>query len=259
MEQAIRRRLAVGLLALLVLVGMGLGVGAGVGDEGSAAPSAPTGTTGTAPVAYPPPASATTRTVSPSPSTTPSYHSSDRYTRRQTGGSVRGHAGQLMTYRVEVEQGAGVTTREFATVIDEALRHRRGWTAGGHWRFQRVVRAQPDLTIRLATPKTVDLHCEAAGASTKGYTSCRAGRYVYINLDRWHMGVPHVEDLDVYRYYLINHEVGHRLGKGHERCPAKGRLAPVMVQQTLGLGGCRPNAWPRTATGQMVSGPALSE
>lgn len=195
----------------------------------------------------PGPPVAPTATPTSSRPALPAYTSSGRYTRMRTGTPVRGRSGRLLTYRIEVEQGAGVTTRELGEVVDATLRHPRGWTAGGHWRFQRVVRARPTLTIRLATPETVDRVCGAAGADTDGYTSCRAGDLVMLNLDRWFVGVPHVPSLTAYRQYLVNHEVGHGLGLGHERCPGPGRAAPVMLQQTLGLQGCRPNPWPHGA------------
>ena len=47
-----------------------------------------------------------------------------------------------------------------------------------------------------------------------------------------------------YRHYVVNHEVGHVFGNGHVDCPGAGQPAPVMVQQTLSLGGCVKNAWP---------------
>jgi len=53
------------------------------------------------------------------------------------------------------------------------------------------------------------------------------------------------ETVNGYRTYVINHEFGHILGHGHEKCLGPNYLAPVMLQQTLGQKGCLKNPWPR--------------
>ena len=66
-----------------------------------------------------------------------------------------------------------------------------------------------------------------------------------------------------YRQYVINHELGHAIGyTAHQPCGGQGKLAPVMMQQTLDLNNkklhdrnpsevypdedvtCSPNPWP---------------
>jgi hypothetical protein len=149
----------------------------------------------------------------------------------------------------------GQTPRVFAGAVDATLASSSGWIGTRRWSLQRVDRDDASFVIRLATPGTVDRVCATAGLDTDGYVSCRAGRFVMINLDRWLRGVPeYLGDVALYRHYVINHEVGHQLGYGHQSCPARGRLAPVMQQQTLGLKGCRPNGWP-LVTGDPASGP----
>ena len=99
-----------------------------------------------------------------------------------------------------------------------------------------------DFTVYLATPGTRDALC---AGTPDGYTSCRNGDRVVLNVARWAKGVPGFgAPLTTYRQYMINHEVGHRLGYGHERCPGRGEPAPVMQQQTLGMHGCVANPWP---------------
>jgi hypothetical protein len=62
---------------------------------------------------------------------------------------------------------------------------------------------------------------------------------------RWRLGADsYGSDLNSYRRYLVNHEFGHTLGKRHVGCPGPGKVAPVMLQQTKGLRGCRKNPWP---------------
>ncbi|MEU7926918.1 DUF3152 domain-containing protein [Micromonospora sp. NPDC049107] len=160
--------------------------------------------------------------------------------------TTRGGAesGTLLRYRVAVERDIhGLAAGDIATAITATLNDPRGWTAGGDWRLRRVGAGDSaDFTIYLATPGTRDTLCQDV---PDGYTSCRSGDKVVLNVARWVSSVPNYgTSLTTYRQYMVNHEVGHRLGFGHERCPGSGRPAPVMQQQTLGLHGCRANAWP---------------
>ncbi|GIJ10936.1 DUF3152 domain-containing protein [Micromonospora andamanensis] len=162
--------------------------------------------------------------------------------------------GRLLRYRVAVERDIrGLPVADFAAEVTRTLADPQGWTAGGAWRLRRVGPRQPaDFTVYLATPGTRDVLCQD---TPDGYTSCRNGDRVVINVARWVKGVPdYGASLAVYRRYVINHEVGHRLGLGHERCPGRGRPAPVMQQQTLGLHGCTANAMPYL-DGRRHSGP----
>ncbi|MFG2053849.1 DUF3152 domain-containing protein [Micromonospora sp. NPDC048930] len=169
-------------------------------------------------------------------------------------GAVAGHAGRLLRYRVAVEEGIGnLDVERFAREVAAILADPRGWTGGGEWRLQRVGRDDPaDFTVLLTTPMTRGRLC---ADPTDRYTSCRNGDQVVINVARWVHGVPHFPDLGAYRQYLLNHEVGHRLGRGHELCPRAGGPAPVMLQQTLALHGCTPNPWPRVADA-LLTGPS---
>lgn len=164
-----------------------------------------------------------------------------------------GRSGTLMRYRVRVERGTGQDPQEFAEWVDSTLGDRRSWIAGGNYRFQRVASGSYDFTVYLSTPATTDRLC--APLPTNGYTSCRQGDNVVVNLVRWMRGVSHWDsDMETYRRYVINHEVGHRLGKGHVRCTGQGDPAPVMQQQTLKLAGCTGNAWPYV-NGRYLTGP----
>ena len=150
--------------------------------------------------------------------------------------------GDLVTYSVEVEDDLPFAVRDVAGDIDRALGDPRSWTAVVGSSVQRV-RTDPTFRIRLATPETTDALC--APLDTGGRLSCRNGQMVVLNAWRWALGATtYGDDLEAYRVYMVNHEFGHALGRSHASCPAPGHPAPVMVQQTKGLGGCTPNPWP---------------
>lgn len=164
-------------------------------------------------------------------------------------GADSGAAGRTVRYTVEVEEGAGVDEGEYARIVREVLTDRRGWETQDGVHFvnvppDRATAGDPvDVRITLASPDTVDRMC--APLTTEGQVSCNNGDRVALNSVRWTQGVPYYpDDLLHYRIYLVNHEVGHAIGHDHESCPAPGRAAPVMLQQTLGLQGCTNYPWP---------------
>ncbi len=180
-------------------------------------------------------------------------------------GRVLGTAGALRLFRVGVEKGSGEDADAFAAAVEATLGDDRSWTGGGTLRLQRVPDgARHDFTVYLATRTTAGRMCAAGGTNItvggKPYTSCRATGKVIINLDRWRLSSPRFTELKVplgvYRQYVVNHEVGHELGHAHQGCPGDGKPAPVMMQQTLKLLGCRPHAWPRR-NGSNWTGPRI--
>lgn len=148
----------------------------------------------------------------------------------------------VWSYRVEVEDGLAFDGPEFAAAVHATLSDPRGWATDGHV-FQRVDSASVDFRVILASPALTDQLC--APLRTRGQVSCRNGEMVVLNALRWATGVEdYGADLASYREYLVNHEVGHRLGRNHVDCPGPGQPAPIMMQQTYGVGDCTPNPWP---------------
>lgn len=148
--------------------------------------------------------------------------------------------------RVEVEQDLAVDGEAFAAFVMATLNDPRGWGADGSVTFARTA-GDADVRVVLATPATVDALC--APLTTRSLYSCGRDGHAVLNAERWwHATEEYVglvgEDVTGYRQYLVNHEVGHLLGRQHASCPAAGQPAPVMQQQTVRIAPCEPNAWP---------------
>lgn len=155
--------------------------------------------------------------------------------------------GRTVRYTVEVEGGLGVDNAEVAATVQSVLLDKRGWQEVDGVRFVNVTPAQAkagqrvDIRVTLASPGLTDQLC--LPMRTLSQVSCWNGERSVLNFRRWALGDDsYGDDVARYRVYQINHEVGHGLGHQHRSCPAKGKRAPIMVQQTLSLGGCV--AWP---------------
>jgi len=218
----------------------------------SAAPETPAPARATvpppSPSATPRPSATATPRVTPSPSPTPS---ATRKAYAGTGdlvvvpGTTARHGnGPLRRYLVEVEAGLGVDGAAFAAAVDATLADPRGWAAG--LSFERVASGPVAFRVTLASPRTTDRLCRPL--DTGGIYSCWNGARAVLNAMRWNDGAAgYLGDLPAYRTYMVNHEVGHGLGHGHRMSCGAGGLAPVMMQQTKSLYGCRRNPWPLAA------------
>lgn len=159
-------------------------------------------------------------------------------------------SGRVVRYTVGIENGLGLPVDDFAATVRTILVARRGWQAVKNVRFvavspdQAAAGMRADIAIVLASPSLVDRLCHPL--KTHGEVSCYARGRVVLNARRWWTGAAtYPGNLAGYRTYLVNHEVGHALGHGHQRCPGKGKRAPLMLQQTLRLDGCLAYPYPR--------------
>jgi hypothetical protein len=158
-------------------------------------------------------------------------------------------SGPLHRFTVELEAGVTDDGAAFAAAVEKTLADPHSWGHGGRASFQRIDTGVPDFRVTLTSSLTVRKLC---GYDLPYETSCYNGDLarVVINDARWVRGaVAYKGNVALYRVYVVNHEVGHALGNGHLQCPRNGALAPVMMQQTLGVttpgvGTCKPNPYP---------------
>lgn len=137
--------------------------------------------------------------------------------------------------------------------IERTLNDERGWNGQGY-HFQKIdaslgLMLREDarnrkrvLHIRMSRPETIEKDCDLKGLSCADLER----NIIYLNSNRWTQGSKKSGlSLQDYRTQLVNHEIGHLLARGHHSCPSNHRSpCPVMYQQTISKGCCRPNKWP---------------
>lgn len=142
------------------------------------------------------------------------------------------------TFRTSVDSNVKKQSDiEFAFLVTVYLNNPDGWNTHGYT-FE-YSEKNPNIVIRLSSPSTIVKEC-----GLPHNLSCAEmnGTTIYLNADRWFSGAPASKlSLENYREYMVLHEVGHILGFDHAKCPCKGCSAPIMMQQTLGIGKCNPN------------------
>ncbi|AOS61788.1 DUF3152 domain-containing protein [Actinoalloteichus hymeniacidonis] len=178
--------------------------------------------------------------------------------------------GDTYDYTVEVEDGLNVPVDEdgFSTMVQDTLSDERSWIGNGHPDVQNIgIRrvdetsgVVPDFRVILVSQSLAEERCSGG---VEYEASCRIEEMVYLNAARWVRGARDFQgETTRYRQYLINHEVGHALGRRqHVPCAVDGDPAPIMMQQSWSLSNdvlaqlspqayvadgkvCEPNGWP---------------
>lgn len=136
----------------------------------------------------------------------------------------------------------GFQSKPIIKKVNDVLKDKRGWKRMGYdFNIKQELDEEVDFLIYFTLESYIEKKCNFTGLSCADLDE----NIVYINEDKWRRGSKLSGlNLDDYRTYVINHEVGHILGRGHAKCGKKGTKVPVMTQQTLGIGHCEPNPWP---------------
>jgi len=156
--------------------------------------------------------------------------------------AIQKSATKNVTYSVTTRRAIRANVAEFRSQANATLNDPRGWARMGV-AFQEVAEGGM-FTLVLSEASQLPSFSPGCGVEY----SCRAGRYVIINQDRW-LGATSSWNqaggtLRDYRHMVVNHETGHWLGHDHIQCGGAGQAAPVMQQQSINLQGCSFNPWP---------------
>jgi hypothetical protein len=140
-------------------------------------------------------------------------------------------------YTIVVDSDVKYPLETFRREVKHYLQDSNGWKSRGYT-FQEVDTGYT-CCIHLSSPAGIlRAGCE------DGSLSCAElnGMHLRLNAMRWTQGAPASKlPLKDYRQYMVTHEMGHILGFDHVKCSGPNQPAPLMMQQSLGIGKCKPN------------------
>lgn len=148
---------------------------------------------------------------------------------------------KTLYYKILFDPRCGFRTGPIIKKVQDVLQDNRGWKRMGYNLRMKQDDNNVDFVIYFTFESYIKRKCNFTGLSCADLDN----DIIYINENRWRRGSTASKlNLDDYRTYVINHEVGHILGRGHAKCENRNTRVPVMVQQTLGIHNCKPNVWP---------------
>ena len=139
-------------------------------------------------------------------------------------------------YTTNVDPDVDYDPKQFRKEVKAYLADPHGWKSEG---YVFVRSSHADVEIHLSSPQTL-----GSSGCHDSKLSCAemGGRHMHLNAMRWMKGSTASKlSLPDYRQYMVTHEMGHILGHDHVTCPGPGQPAPLMMQQTVGIGKCKPN------------------
>jgi hypothetical protein len=163
--------------------------------------------------------------------------------------------------RIDVEDGLQMTNGTLSSFVMSALNDAQGWGQEGPTAYVQTEGA-PDIRIVFASPFTAAALCPtphepavlAPPVTTSATPSpsqtaapmaiqCATQGAIVVSVYDWIQGVAGFgEERTDARIYLLNHGLGHVLGKPDVEC--KKGVAEVMVDQQALPKKCTPNPWP---------------